>query len=73
MLYSSTVYVDRYRQLHRLPDDFTVEVGKPLKFLIEGGFGGLRLLMPGALLADIGIVIAIALVVGWVWGRIVAK
>ncbi len=29
--------------------------------------------MPGALLADIGIVIAIALAVGWMWGRLVVK
>lgn len=73
LLYCAVVSVDRYGQLHRPVTDFTVEVGMPFTFSIEGGFGGLRLLMPGALIADIGIVIAISLMAGWIWGRIAVK
>jgi hypothetical protein len=73
LLYSATVCIDYYRRLHRPGADFTVEIGMPLKFWIEGGFGGLRLLMPGLLLMDMGIVIAIAVAVAWTWERVVAK
>jgi len=73
LLYSAAVCVDYYRKLHRPGADFAVEIGTPLKFWIEGGFGGLRLLMPGPLLIDMGIVIAIAVAVAWTWERIVAK
>jgi hypothetical protein len=73
LLYTAAVYADYYRRMHLPGADFTVGLGVPFAFWIQGGFAGLRILMPGALVADIGIAIAIALVIGWTWGHATAN
>jgi hypothetical protein len=61
-------YLDYYRPVPCC-DSFR-EVGLPLRFLREGGFGGTRILLWGGLVGDIGAIALFTGLVGFVWGRI---
>jgi hypothetical protein len=72
-LLAAASYADYYRQLHIPCGDCFVEFGLPFKFWMEGGFAGARLFMWGGLLADIGVIVTLAVAMGWTWGRMGSK
>ena len=73
LLWVAVSYANYYRQLHIPCGDCFVEFGLPLKFWVEGGFGGTRLFIPVGLFGDIGLIVSVAMAIAWTWGRIVSK